>query len=428
MHTDNKWIIKVPTLIKELIMFFLLVLTIFFIQANIAWLNPSPGYGPRLKLNNKIPILWQYQGDAYLEIATAVYFPEIFRVAPDRISRPVYPGIAKMLGGGFAYLLSSAVKVNPIIATIIGYMVLKIFIYTLFCFLQYKLLCNFMSNHYAFLSVLLILFHSHAITYSATYGTQDLEFINPLIICYLFFDIARRYSNKKNVLYSLIIGVLFLAKENYAIYIAIIIFSLYKREYKKIFLSICMHFIPFLIWFIFLKFYGFSYYHHGIEGYGVGTWLYKEFIFMNPSMIFKTFQSSIISYIRCLIEFYTVWLFVSVYALFTLIYKKMISNHVVLFVGLFAIFHWFQMFVVRVRYIPYMASDLEFILFGLTSYILGTLINQYFKSSKTVVVAIIGILWLGWNILSIAQFPWIHPYNQLGCQDTYTGFWQVPTK
>lgn len=422
MEIENKK--KCGEIVRELILFFLLVIGVFLIQANITWVNPSPGYGPRLILSNKIPILWQYQGDAYLEFATAIYFPQIFHKVPDRVSRPVYPGIAKILGNGFEYLLSPAVKVNPIIATIVGYMALKIFMYALFCFLQYKLLCNFMSNHYAFLSVLLILFHSHAITYSVTYGTQDLEFINPLIICYLFFDITRRYSHKKNVLYSLIIGVLFLAKENYAVYIAIMIFSLYKREYKKISMSVCIHFIPLIIWFIFLKFYGLSYYHHAIDGYNVGTWLYKEFIFMHPFMMLKTIQDSIISYIRCLSEFYTVWLFVSVYALGVLIYKNSISKHVVFFLWVFVVFHWFQMFVVKVRYLPYMASDLEFIIFGLTAYSLGTIIDRYFKNSKTVVVAIIGILWLGWNILSIAQFPWIHPYNQIGSQ--YRGFWQVP--
>ena len=48
----------------------LLLILIFIISSNLAWLNPKRS-GDIIKINEKIPILWQYDLDAPLEIVTA---------------------------------------------------------------------------------------------------------------------------------------------------------------------------------------------------------------------------------------------------------------------------------------------------------------------------------------------------------------------
>lgn len=399
---------EVPKPLKELLVVFTLVIFIFVIQANIAWINPSPGFSPRLKLSSSVPLLWQYFPDALFELSTAVQFPEIFHHADARVSRPVYPAMARGIGFLLQVTYSPFTRIDPILATIFGHLFLKIAMYTIFGFLLFRLSRKFMDEKPAFLPVMLILFHSHAITHVASYGTVDLQFISPLIICCLFFNISSKYNTTKNILYSLIIGVLMLAKENYALYLAVVLFSLYKKQYKKISLSVLIHLIPLGIWLVFLKMYGLKYSHHGAEVYDQGVWLWREFIFMSPVEMLKTVQHSIALYIKCLAEFHVFWLFIAFYSLNDM--RKELGNNVILFISIFVFTNWLQIFTAK-RYLAYMTSDLSFIIFGLASCCVGKIIHNRFKNHENAVVVGIGCMWLIWNLLSMTHFPWIHPYN-----------------
>src|SRR5258706_16283192 len=75
-----------------------MILCIFAISANAAWLNPNPDYV--IKTNTRIPILWQFNGDTTVEFLSAAYFPEYFKVDKTRINRPGYPLMAKVFGEG----------------------------------------------------------------------------------------------------------------------------------------------------------------------------------------------------------------------------------------------------------------------------------------------------------------------------------------
>ena len=60
-----------------------LLLILFLISANIAWLNPTDNNPERpslYKTHNTIPLFWQYNLDSGIEILTAAYFPKIFGV------------------------------------------------------------------------------------------------------------------------------------------------------------------------------------------------------------------------------------------------------------------------------------------------------------------------------------------------------------
>lgn len=68
---------------------FLIPVLLFIIGANYAWLNPHPEYQVYKTLD--FPFFWQFNPDAGVEIISAAYFPDAFKMYKDRINRPTYP-------------------------------------------------------------------------------------------------------------------------------------------------------------------------------------------------------------------------------------------------------------------------------------------------------------------------------------------------
>ena len=58
---------------KHFKLIILTILIVFFISANKAWLNPDPNNGA-IKINKKIPIMWQYIADVKFDLLTSAYF------------------------------------------------------------------------------------------------------------------------------------------------------------------------------------------------------------------------------------------------------------------------------------------------------------------------------------------------------------------
>ena len=75
---------------------FLIPIILFIIGANYAWLNPHPEFKVYKTLD--FPFFWQFNPDAGVEIISAAYFPEAFRMYKDRISRPTYPFLVNSIG------------------------------------------------------------------------------------------------------------------------------------------------------------------------------------------------------------------------------------------------------------------------------------------------------------------------------------------
>ena len=117
--------------------YLLLLVLVFLISANIAWLNPTNNdpEKPRLyKTHNKIPLFWQYNLDSGVEILTAAYFPKIYEVNKTRIDRPTYPALANFFGKITSLTLKPFINLNKLERAGIGYIILKVIIYSLSLF------------------------------------------------------------------------------------------------------------------------------------------------------------------------------------------------------------------------------------------------------------------------------------------------------
>ena len=248
----------------------IIIFICFIISSNIAWLNPAPGkesYQPYAK----IPLFWQYNYDSGIEILTAAYFPKIFYKDNTRIDRPTYPVLANLIGKFTCLAVCPFFKLSELEKAGIGYIILKIFIFLLALFLLNEMQVIYLNNKEIILSNFLIFFSIISIGNIAVFHTIELQFITPIIALYLFFNLIKNYNIFKNFLFSLIIGILILAKPNYAIYLSILTFSLIYKKYFEVILSIVFHLIPLVLYIIYLKYLSLDFIFIGAKS-GQGIW------------------------------------------------------------------------------------------------------------------------------------------------------------
>ncbi len=385
-----------------------IIILIFAISSNLAWLNPPRSSevkgGKFMKFSETIPFMWQYSSDSKLEIVSAGGFPSVFKTIPMRINRPLYPMIVHYLGDSVAYFTSLFVKLAPFYSTAIGYILLKLWVYILGAILMYQLLLPFYQNRrfWAVYAVALTFFHHFSIENIAKYHTTELQVISPIIILYLFTQLVKSYSVQKNIIFSIIIGSLMLAKQNYAVYLAVLLYALLYWRFKEVAISTAAHFIPLLLWLAFLHVYGLEYYNHEAVAYSQGVWLYQEFIQLNVFEMIQTVLNFVESHLMYAVKHYSIWLFLAFLALggFSFKRKKDVTLLFLLCMGT----TWLQWFAAR-RYDPYMTADYTIFVFGMATMALCRVFKR--KSFLYGIMA----LWIFINILSFVRFPWVHPYN-----------------
>ena len=371
---------------KSKILVLLIIIYVFFVSSNIAWLNPNPAltndeankiykdiYSPGkaygvYKINEKIPLFWQYNADSGLEILTAAYFPKIFETYSTRIDRPTYPIIMNLFGKLIGKTIQPFKILSPLERTGIAYILFKFIIYLSSAYLMLNILGRFkLDNNISLLAILITYLHAHSITYATTFHTTELQFITPIIGIYLFLNIKDKYSIKKNIIYSIIAGCLMLAKPNYAIYLTIIAFSLYYRYFKEILISFVFHLLPFLIYLYYLSIIGIDYYNYGIQSqYGQLSWIYYELILnineVNEYNSFGTIIFKILMYIyyffNMLIKYFNIWIFLFLISLYINYKNNILKKDLFIFSIVFIISCFIQCFVAK-RYIPYMVSDIS---------------------------------------------------------------------
>jgi hypothetical protein len=385
----------------------LLVIVVFTIGSNIAWLNPRPKYqGNLIKLSEKIPFMWQYDLDAGLELNTAAFFPAYYHRRPVRINRPTYPLLVRFLAEPLYWCVRPFVDSKEThlrrYAAIGGYIMLKLMVYSIAALCAYSLmepLCGRFAAHW---SIAAMFFHHFAIRYIATYHTTEMQFINGIIVLYLFAKVARAYSWQKNVGASLVIGVLVLAKQNYAIYGGVLLFLLVQKKWKEAALSFLVHLMVLGAWLLWLKTMGLSYYNHELEAYGQGVWLYREFIYFPFLQQVKTVISAAKQSFGAYAGHYSVF---AAGALIAVGSKWPWKSRPLQLVICCVIMIFMQMFAAR-RFEPYMAADLSLFIYGIT----GCFVQRTIKSTHLKIALL--CLWFAVNIFYFVHIPWIHPYAQ----------------
>lgn len=391
----------------------LIILIVFFVSSHLAWLNPGPGFkekhGHLVKPSERIPFLWQYNQDAHIELASAAYFPSYFRTNPMRVNRPSYPLLVCILGKTAGFVVSPFVpfiNLDTEEEAMVGYVVLKLIIYSLGGILMFHLLLPYCQKFCAFYAVALLFFHHFSLEYMAIFHTTELQFISPIFVLFLFYSLANNYSVRKNMLFSFLVGGLMLAKQNYATYLAILLYSLWHRRFKAVGISVMTHALPLLAWLGFLYFYGVEYYNHEAAVYSQGTWLYKEFIHLNMLQMAQVVIQSLFLYVTAITRHYWIWGFVAAAGVAILLYHDRKRVEIPLILLSFCMTTtWLQCFAAG-RYRDYMTADFSIFLFAISSYAVCHLI----KKKSWLYILLIG--WLFINILQFVNFPWIHPYNQ----------------
>lgn len=400
---------------KNLKYFYILFIA-FLISANIAWLNPSSNdpEKPRLyKTHNKIPLFWQYNLDAGIEILTAAYFPKIFEVNNIRIDRPTYPATANLFGKLIGFISKPFIDLNNLEKAGIGYLILKILVYCSSIILARKILLLYFDEMTTFLAIFFAYTNAFSIFYFTAFHTTELQFITPIFVLSMFLYLIKNYSFIKNILFSIIVGILMLAKPNYAVYLSIIIFLFYKQKWSIIFVSIISHLIPILIYLSIIKYLKYDLQVTGATDYDQGVWLYKDFVEGNFYIILQTFYFQLGEFFIKIFSGYKLLFFFAIFGFIFKYSKNEINRDHLIFLGIFIFCTYFQMFVAS-RYSEYMNKDFSIIIYAFAAYGIYQILSKVKRVSlKKSAVPLIMFMYLVFEITTFVNLPWVHPYNQV---------------
>jgi hypothetical protein len=417
------------------------VALIFAVSANIAWLNPWPDRDSFRGIDS-VPVMWQYNRAAGVEILSAAYFPETFRTYTDRINRPTYPVAVWALGNTIGFVLSPVVDLGPLERAGAGYVVLKLLVFFAGATVMYRVLRRWIAPEPALFAVLLMLFHAHSIEYVGTFQTTELQVITPIFVIAMFLAVVDRLQQPPSplprearrrrlgdlgviALASIALGVLMLAKQNYAVYLAIILFALWKRRWAEVAVSIVAHLIPLGIYLLYLRAIDIPYVNHEAATYDQGVWMVDLFR-QNPIQSARMVLDSIKLSLRHLVGYFGVWLLLAAGALARRREFRLERDHLV-FAGLLLFGTWAQVFAAA-RYYDYMLSDVAIVVYGLAAWVVWYWLEQigddglgsFDRDRRSVspdglrhgLARGILTVWFLVNVLSFVNFPWVHPFDQ----------------
>ncbi len=388
--------------------FLILVVVVLAVSMNIAWINPRPEY--EVVKNPKIPLGWQYDLDSGMNLLTATYFPEYFVYNAQRISRPFSYMMAHLLGASIQLAAKPFAVVSPLVATAAGFIALKIFVYLSAAILFYHLLLFYMPPLAAFLAAGFLLTQHYSITYITTFGETDAQWMNPIFIGFLFHHLCRNYSHGKNIIFSMVLGVLMLTKQNYAMYIAIVFWSLWQKRYKECALSLAAYCVPYLLWRGYVAQQGILYFNPQItmEHYGMGY--FKEVLATGPFSAAQIVLVSFKDFLTSCLHLYNIPLILLLISFNK--FRARFGNKLFVFFGLFVFSTWIQFFATRKVLNTVMVGDFSLFIWGLGALAIYELFSNYEPKKQSRIAYSILFVWFTFSLLSLANFPWIAPKDQ----------------
>jgi hypothetical protein len=471
----------------------LIVIFIFALKSNSAWVQHRVIDGEFFVFNypKSVPFMWQYDRDARIELSSAAFFPELYRTHPTLISRPTYQLSAYLIGNSLGFFINPLLNsdflhnkisimasrfelkeniatetfaqletqykddaqrsisiIKKLIYASIGFIIFKIFMYILAGILMYHIIRDYSDESVALLSVALLLFTGYSINGIATYHTYELEFITPIIIIFLFINLCKSYSIRKNILFSFIVGILMLGKANYAVYLAVLSFSFFIAGLngfviRGVVISVMAHLLPWLAWNVFLEMQGMSIIGiindphpntlalHPADIIGRKI-LNRELVSSTkvgggqsqPGVAFieQLFSNNPIHFFQIILAhtkksltvmFGSIWGLLSVAAI--PLYKHRYKKEILLFLFIFLITTWIQAFIA----FPYGPKgrtliDPSFIIFGFASFTIYFLISSFANKYKKGIIFLILFAHISINIFAFVKLPWVHPFKQQG--------------
>ena len=385
---------------------FLIILTVFVISSNIAWLNPRPDFDVYRTIEY-LPLFWQYNVDSPTELLSAAFFPEYFNENPIRVSRPGYPFLVNLITNILYFFFNPIFNTNYLYYAGAGYLIFKFLVYFTTITLLTKVLLNFFSIRHAIFINILIFFHYHSIFYATTFHTSELSFITPIIFIALFLSIKKNYSLFKNILYSLIVGVIILCKPNYACYFSILAFSFFNKYYKESIISFFLHLFPIFLYLLYLNYYQIQFYHYGIQGGGFLGWIIEAAKLGYYNLAYEIFFS-FFKFLKNLIEYFHIFLFLFCAGIINIFSSNKNNIKLFYFLIIFIFFTWLQIFFTN-RWGGYMVADLTLPVLSISFFYVLNKIN-IFNVPK--ILTFISIIYLVINMISFINLPLINPYDQ----------------
>ena len=423
------------------------------------------------RMPKKIPFMWQYDMDSIAQLSSAAVFPEFYRKNPELISRPAYPMAAYIIGKSIGIVLTPLLDsdfvrhtfrrmglpdpgglggfskkteqtngeqlftLRSFIYASIGFIVLKLAIYMLAGVLMFRILKEFFDESVALLSLALLFFSGYSINAIATYHTYELEFITPIIIVYLFLSLAKSYSIRKNIAFSLIVGILMLGKANYAAYLAVLIYAMTVGGFKAVVVSSFAHLIPWVIWQVFLEMNGMSIIgivnepqsgtlalhpadiigrkllNLGVIGGSnqPGALVVQGLDDFNPIRILQIITTNFTNSVRV---FGSIWGFLAVAAV--PLYKHHHKKEVLVFSLLFLSTTWIQALIsFPLGPKSRVLLDPSFIIYGFAAYTIYQMLAPLLLKHRRILIWMFLFVYILCNLLLFVKFPWVHPFDQI---------------
>ena len=400
------------------------ILLVFLISANKAWLNPEPTTGA-IKINKKIPILWQYIVDTKFDLLTSAYFFDYMKMEKPgnvnkfRINRPAIPALNFILSKPIHFIGNLFFNISKLESAAIAFLIVKFTFYLISSLFMFFLIKKLLNSKIAMIGVFLFLTHPFMIYHATHLSIPEFSFFIPIIIIYMFSNLAEKYTYKKNIIFSLILGFLMLAKQAYGIYLAIIIFSLIFKKYKQVILSFIIHLIPLIFYLILLNLNDIEYYNHEVVCCNAPTWIFNDLILRPITEVLHVGIFSFHIFLLKPIDFYHIWFLMCVVTTY-LFFKGQIKNNskfhskkIVYFFILILFFSWVQFFAGNRWWVNYMASaDFAVFVYGSAGFILNKILNIFSKKIKKKLIFISVPIIIILSMFRIVNFPYEHPYDQ----------------
>lgn len=383
-----------------------MVLALFLVGSHKAWLNPRPDFHPTCKASQTYPFMWQYNMDAYWEFLSAAEFPEVFKTYSLRVNRPLYPALVHLIGKVYYLALWPLKTLTDHEAAFLGYITLKILVFILFSLIYFHLLRRFCDDQVALFGVCLLLSQRFILDAISTFHTYELEIISPTILIFLFLNLLDRYSLAKNIVFSLIAGMLLLGRQNYAIYLAIICFGLYKRQFAKVGVSFICHALPLALWLLYLHLAGISYVNHEVSNDSMLLWLFKPG--SGPLDYIELLGTTLNRFLMS----WDPWLLFGIFWLGGQFARgRNLTRDQFVFFAL-ALLITYAQFVASKKMSSYLTGDMWFLAYGLAAAGIYQLLGQWPARVRQTALGAIVAGRLVWDILRWMESPWVHPLKQ----------------
>lgn len=414
-----------------------MVLVAFVVGSNIAWLNPRPDF-ELYRTFDSYPFMWQYNADAGMEILSAAYFPSVFETYPERINRPLYPVLARGFGEIVGLIFSPVVSLSPLEKAGAGYVILKLIVHFLAGVALWAVLRRWLSWESIFLSLGLMLLHTHTFAHIATFHTTDLQIFVPIFVAWGGLYLQDRYRELGGlgalrskperrywllvVVFSLVAGILMLGKQNYSSYLALLATAVLVKRWREAVLSFLVHLAPLFLYVGYLSLVGLSYRNNEITGMDQGVWV-ADLLLQHPLLMAKDLWEILMEFLGNAVRFFHVTLFLAVAALSrwrSIGRERKLGRTEAIFFLLLFLATFAQFVAVRRFFVTYLTSDIAFIVFGLASWMileayspkgkLSSWLNRRFPKTKLAgaIVMLYGVL----SIVSFVNLPYLTPWEQ----------------